>query len=192
MRDKIAKLGNEQAQERKFLKQAREYYAKALGERDASREAKAKIAEKKGTKAELPSKADTTELRKEGFEVKDKAVSFNLSTYRGSDIYTDQQTVAKQIASAIGVSEETANRYINSIRNVAYIISQDSALDYTSAEGLSAFVSNVEYGGSFDFTTLCAKRRYMTGTMAAIQNYFAAGDDKPVSCQGCAARNERL
>lgn len=175
-RDKIdsllAKLGNEQAQERQFLKQAREYYAKALGERDASREAKGKIEEKRGTKAELPSKADTTELRKEGFEVKDKAVSFNLSTYRGSDIYTDQQTVARQIASAIGVSEETANRYINSIRNVAYIISQDSALDYTSAEGLSAFVSNVEYGGSFDFTTLCAKRRYMTGTMAAIQNNF--------------------
>ena len=117
---------------------------------------------------------DEAELNNEGFEVRQNAVAYNLTTLQSSDVWNNKKKVAKQIAKTIKVSQKKAERYLDAIQNVGYYIAANrERLDYESAPGLSAFVGNVEYGGSFDFTTLCAKRRYMTGTISAIQKQFA-------------------
>jgi len=115
-----------------------------------------------------------TDLEQKGFGVQDGAVAYNLTTLENSEVWNDPGKVAKEIAEAIGISERKAKKYIKSLSNIAYVIASDKErLDYASAPGQSAFVSNTEYGGSFDYTTLCTKRRYMTGTISAIQKNFA-------------------
>ena len=95
---------------------------------------------------------------------------FSLRTWNKSEYVQNRDEAAKEIAKAIGVSEAKAKEYIDSVNSVAYMIARDKGrLDYTET-GLSPFVSNAEYGGSFDFTTLCKKRRLLTGTFSAIQN----------------------
>ena len=95
---------------------------------------------------------------------------FSLRTWNKSEYVQKRDEAAKEIAKAIGVSEAKAKEYIDSVNSVAYMIARDKGrLDYTET-GLSPFVSNAEYGGSFDYTTLCKKRRLLTGTFSAIQN----------------------
>ena len=95
---------------------------------------------------------------------------FSLRTWNKSEYVQNRDEAAKEIAKAIGVSEAKAKEYIDSVNSVAYMIARDKGrLDYTET-GLSPFVSNAEYGGSFDYTTLCKKRRLLTGTFSAIQN----------------------
>lgn len=95
---------------------------------------------------------------------------FSLRTWNKSEYVQNRDEAAKEIAKAIGVSESKAKEYIDSVNSVAYMIARDKGrLDYTET-GLSPFVSNAEYGGSFDYTTLCKKRRLLTGTFSAIQN----------------------
>lgn len=75
------------------------------------------------------------------------------------------------LVKATGRTKADANRYLDSLFLVHDMIANDTArLDYESAVGRSAWVSNVEYGGSIDFSTLCAKRRLFTGTMDAIHD----------------------
>ena len=75
------------------------------------------------------------------------------------------------LVKATGRTKAEANRYLDSLFLVHDMIANDTArLDYESAIGRSAWVSNVEYGGSIDFSTLCAKRRLFTGTMDAIHD----------------------
>ncbi len=65
---------------------------------------------------------------------------------------------------------EKANRYLDGLFLVHDMIAKDKdRLDYEAAVNKSAWVSNSEYGGSIDFSTLCAKRRLFTGTFDAIQ-----------------------
>ena len=65
---------------------------------------------------------------------------------------------------------EKANRYLDGLFLVHDLIAADKdRLDYEAAVDKSAWVSNAEYGGSIDFSTLCAKRRLFTGTFDAIQ-----------------------
>lgn len=64
-----------------------------------------------------------------------------------------------------------ADRYLDSLFLIHDMIAKDrNRLDYEAAVNRSAWVGNVEYGGSIDFSTLCAKRRLFTGTFDAIQN----------------------
>lgn len=111
-----------------------------------------------------------------GLEVDEKtdsvapAVIFSERTWTESDYVQERETAAKEIAKAMGVSEKKAKAYIDSVNSIAKMIADDrTRLDYFSSPGRSSFVSNVEYGGSFDFSTLCKKRRLLTGTFTAIQ-----------------------
>ena len=98
------------------------------------------------------------------------AVMHSEHTWTESDYVQQRNTAAKEIAKAIGVSEKKAKAYIDSVNSIAKMIAEDrSRLDYFSSPGRSSFVSNAEYGGSFDFSTLCKKRRLLTGTFTAIQ-----------------------
>ena len=91
-------------------------------------------------------------------------------TWTESDYVQEREQAAKDIAKAIGVSVKKAKDYIDSVNGIAKMIAEDRVrLDYFSSPGRSSFVSNVEYGGSFDFSTLCKKRRLLTGTFTAIQ-----------------------
>lgn len=95
---------------------------------------------------------------------------FSERTWTESDYVQERENAAKEIAKAIGVSEKKAKAYIDSVNSIAKMIADDRVrLDYFSSPGRSSFVSNVEYGGSFDFSTLCKKRRLLTGTFTAIQ-----------------------
>ena len=132
--------------------------------------------------------ASTNSLRNDSEEVKSKsaeamdlvvdsgtesvapAVLFSERTWTESDYVQQRGKAAKEIAKAIGVSEKKAKAYIDSINSIAKMIADDrTRLDYFSSPGRSSFVGNVEYGGSFDFSTLCKKRRLLTGTFTAIQ-----------------------
>ena len=98
------------------------------------------------------------------------AVLMSERTWTESDYVQERENAAKEIAKAIGVSEKKAKAYIDSVNSIAKMIAEDRVrLDYFSSPGRSSFVSNVEYGGSFDFSTLCKKRRLLTGTFTAIQ-----------------------
>ena len=91
-------------------------------------------------------------------------------TWTESEYVQQREQAAQEIAKAIGVSEQKAKDYIDSINSIAKMIAEDrSRLDYFSSPGRTSFVGNVEYGGSFDFSTLCKKRRLLTGTFTAIQ-----------------------
>ena len=87
-----------------------------------------------------------------------------------SDYVKQRDKAAQEIANVIGVSDKKAKDYIDSVNSIAKMIAEDrSRLDYFSSPGRSSFVDNAEYGGSFDFSTLCKKRRLLTGTFTAIQ-----------------------
>ena len=98
------------------------------------------------------------------------AVLMSERTWTESDYVQERDKAAKEIAKAVGVSEKKAKAYIDSVNSIAKMIADDrTRLDYFSSPGRSSFVGNVEYGGSFDFSTLCKKRRLLTGTFTAIQ-----------------------
>ena len=98
------------------------------------------------------------------------ALVFSERTWTESDYVQERTKAAKEIAKAIGVSEKKAKAYIDDVNSIAKMIAEDRVrLDYFSSPGRSSFVGNVEYGGSFDFSTLCKKRRLLTGTFTAIQ-----------------------
>ena len=85
-----------------------------------------------------------------------------------------EQALAKSIAEdPDNVTKEEldkAKRYLDSLFLIGETIAKDrDRLDYEAAVKKSAWVSNAEYGGSIDFSTLCAKRRVFTGTFDAIQ-----------------------
>lgn len=98
------------------------------------------------------------------------SVAYSERTWNESDYVQERKKAAEEIHKAIGVSVQKAEAYIDSVNSVAKMIAEDrTRLDYFSSPGRSSFVGNVEYGGSFDFSTLCKKRRLLTGTFTAIQ-----------------------
>lgn len=95
---------------------------------------------------------------------------FSERTWTASEYVQAREEMAKKIADALDVSIKKAKKYIDDINSIAKLIANDRArLDYEASSFGSAFVSNVEYGGSFDYTTLCKKRRIYTGTFTEIQ-----------------------
>lgn len=98
------------------------------------------------------------------------SVMYSERTWRESDYVQERNKAAEEIHKAIGVSVKKAKQYIDSVNSIAKMIAEDrTRLDYFSSPGRSSFIGNVEYGGSFDFSTLCKKRRLLTGTFTAIQ-----------------------
>ena len=98
------------------------------------------------------------------------APMFSERTWTASEYVINRDAMAKKIAKALGVSTKKAMNYIDDINSIAKMIADDrTRLDYEASSFGSAFVSNVEYGGSFDYTTLCKKRRIYTGTFTEIQ-----------------------
>ena len=91
-------------------------------------------------------------------------------TWTESEYVLEREKSAEMVAEALGVSKKKALKYIDDINSIAKMIADArTRLDYEASPFGSAFVSNVEYGGSFDFTTLCKKRRLFTGTFSEIQ-----------------------
>ncbi|MBR5124627.1 MAG: hypothetical protein IKU90_05795, partial [Clostridia bacterium] len=114
---------------------------------------------------------------------------YSLDTWLESDYMTDPENAAKALAKAIGVSDEKAAKYIKDVNGVAKLIADDKTLlDYNAAPGMSSFVSNTEYGGSVDFSTICKKRRLFTGTFTAIQKALpntALTSDEMIDIRKC-------
>ena len=95
---------------------------------------------------------------------------FSERTWSTSEYVTERDAAARKLAESLGVSIAKAKKYIDNVNSIAKIIANDRVrLDYEASSFGSAFVSNVEYGGSFDYTTLCKKRRIYTGTFQEIQ-----------------------
>lgn len=114
-------------------------------------------------------------VRNVGVEIDEKTESaspmrFSLKSWNESDYVEDRDAAAKALAKQLKVSQKKAKEFIDSVNSVARMIANDRMrLDYISSPGRSAFVSNAEYGGSIDFSTICKKRRLYTGTIEAIQ-----------------------
>lgn len=106
------------------------------------------------------------------FDAKTESVAPQNSerTWSESEYVQEREKAVNQLSKTLGISKEEAGKYIDDVNSIARLIADDRArLDYEPSEGRSAFVSNVEYGGSIDFSTLCKKRRLYTGTISAIQ-----------------------
>ena len=98
------------------------------------------------------------------------AIRFSRKTWNESDYVTDTENAAKDLSKALGISVKKAKKFISEVNSIAKIIADDrERLDYEAAPYMSSFVSNAEYGGSIDFSTICKKRRVLTGTLEAIQ-----------------------
>lgn len=95
---------------------------------------------------------------------------YSMETWNESDYVTARAAAAKDMAEALGITQKKAKAYIDSVNSIAKMIANDRVrLDYEASPGRSSFVSNSEYGGSIDFSTICKKRRLFTGTFEAIQ-----------------------
>lgn len=95
---------------------------------------------------------------------------FSLKTWNASGYVKNRDEAAKALADALNISQKKAVQYIDDVNSIAKLIADDQTrLDYEASPGRSAFVSNTEYGGSIDFSTICKKRRLFTGTFEAIQ-----------------------
>lgn len=106
------------------------------------------------------------------YDAKTESVSpqYSLKTWKASSYVQARKETAKEMATALGIPEKKALAYIDSVNSIAKIIADDKVrLDYEASPGRSSFVSNTEYGGSIDFSTVCKKRRLFTGTFEAIQ-----------------------
>ena len=96
----------------------------------------------------------------------------SIRTWDASDYVQKRDEMVDRLVKTLGVSKNTAKRWINDVNSISAIILGDKLrLDYvpTAVEGATAFKSNPEYGGSIDMSTICAKRRLATGTLDAIQ-----------------------
>ena len=132
---------------------------------------------------------DSKKLKDVGldYDSKNETVSYSMSSLEDAFDYNKSEAdylasrleyetaLAKSIAEdKENVTQEEmdkAKRYLDSLFLIHDMIAMDrDRLDYEAAVGKSAWVSNAEYGGSIDFSTLCAKRRLFTGTFDAIQN----------------------
>lgn len=97
-------------------------------------------------------------------------VRYSLDTWNESDYVTARADAAKAMSEALGITQKKAKAYVDSVNSIAKMIANDRVrLDYEASPGRSSFVSNAEYGGSIDFSTICKKRRLFTGTFEAIQ-----------------------
>ena len=159
-----------------------ELYMNTAGEQEARDVAERRTMTAEQRKAKMPQTGTKDTVFVEGSAVEkvgvqiDTAtksaapVQYSLNTWNSSDYVTNAEKAAADLAKKLDMSKAQAEKYIDAVNSIAKTIAESHGiLDYESSPGRSSFVSNVEYGGSFDFSTLCAKRRLMTGTFSAIQ-----------------------
>ena len=97
-------------------------------------------------------------------------IMHSYRTWTESEYVKQRAVTIERVAAALGIPKTKVAKYIDDVNSIAKMIADDRArLDYEASSFGSAFVSNVEYGGSFDYTTLCKKRRIYTGTFSEIQ-----------------------
>lgn len=96
-------------------------------------------------------------------------IQYSADLWNESQYVKERAKAIETICQNLNVSKEQAEKYIDDVNSVAKMIIADRGrYDYKNS-GLSPFVSNAEYGGSFDFDTLCPKRGPFIGTFQAIQ-----------------------
>lgn len=96
-------------------------------------------------------------------------IEYSADLWNESQYVKERTKAVEAIRENLKVSKKKAEKYIDDINSVAKMIIADRGrYDYKNS-GLSPFVSNAEYGGSFDFDTLCPKRGPFIGTFQAIQ-----------------------
>ena len=117
----------------------------------------------------------SVKIEKAGVSVDSKTESaypgkLSLKTWNESSYVRARKEAAADMAKALDITQDKASAYIDSVNSIAKMIADDrTRLDYEASPGRSSFVSNAEYGGSIDFSTICKKRRLFTGTFEAIQ-----------------------
>lgn len=159
MRDALAEAENAKTRENlDVLKKQAEKEGLQLSEEEQNDGNTEKISEETKGKIKFDAKTDSV------------SPAFSEETWRESDYVQHRNEATKALSAALGVSKAKALKYIDDVNSIAKTIADDRVrLDYRASSFGSAFVSNAEYGGSFDYTTLCKKRRIYTGTFSEIQ-----------------------
>jgi hypothetical protein len=159
MRDALAEAENAKTRENlDVLEKQAEKEGVQLSEEEQNDGNTEKISEETKGKIKFDAKTDSA------------SPAFSEETWRESDYVQHRNEAAKALSTALGVSKAKALKYIDDVNSIAKTIADDRVrLDYRASSFGSAFVSNAEYGGSFDYTTLCKKRRIYTGTFSEIQ-----------------------
>lgn len=159
MRNALAEAENAKAKANlDVLEKAAQKEGLQLPEEEQNNANTEKISEETNGKIEFDAKTDSV------------SPAFSEETWRESDYVQHRNEAAKALSAALGVSKAKALKYIDDVNSIAKTIADDRVrLDYSASSFGSAFVSNAEYGGSFDYTTLCKKRRIYTGTFSEIQ-----------------------
>lgn len=159
MRDALAEAENAKTRENlDVLEKQAEKQGLQFSEEEQNDGNSEKISEETKGKIEFDAKTDSA------------SPAFSEETWRESDYVQHRNEAAKALSAALGVSKAKALKYIDDVNSIAKTIADDRVrLDYRASSFGSAFVSNAEYGGSFDYTTLCKKRRIYTGTFSEIQ-----------------------
>lgn len=97
-------------------------------------------------------------------------VKYSLNEWTKSEYVQNREKAARILADNLHVSYEQAEKYIDDINSVAYLIAADRIrLDYEANDTFTVIKPDSEYKFTVDASTLCAKRRTFTGTMDAIQ-----------------------
>lgn len=120
--------------------------------------------------AEAARSADAVGVQYDSETESANPIKYSLRTWNESSYVQDREKAAAELSAVLKISKAKALKYIDDINAIAKLIADDRGrLDYEASPGRSSFVGNSEYGGSIDFSTICKKRRLLTGTLEAIQ-----------------------
>lgn len=120
--------------------------------------------------AEAARSADAVGIQYDSETESANPIKYSLRTWNESSYVQDREKAAAELSTVLKISKAKALKYIDDINAIAKLIADDRGrLDYEASPGRSSFVGNSEYGGSIDFSTICKKRRLLTGTLEAIQ-----------------------
>ena len=120
--------------------------------------------------AEAARSADAVGIQYDSETESASPIKYSLRTWNESSYVQDREKAAAELSAVLKISKAKALKYIDDVNAIAKLIADDRGrLDYEASPGRSSFVGNSEYGGSIDFSTICKKRRLLTGTLEAIQ-----------------------
>ena len=120
--------------------------------------------------AEAARSADAVGIQYDSETESANPIKYSLRTWNESSYVQDREKAAAELSAVLKISKAKALKYIDDVNAIAKLIADDRGrLDYEASPGRSSFVGNSEYGGSIDFSTICKKRRLLTGTLEAIQ-----------------------
>jgi hypothetical protein len=98
---------------------------------------------------------------------------YSFPSLQRSDLVLEREAASISIQNATGVTKAQADKWIEDVMSVASIVlAGRDRLFFDPSPHVSFFKTNVEYFGSLDSSTICAKRRLAMGTLDAIQKRF--------------------